>query len=151
MAELTYAEKLRDPRWQKRRLEILERDNWSCQQCFDTESTLAVHHRKYLTNVEPWDYPDELLITLCEDCHKAEREQVAEYVPLLLDNLRAKFFADDLRELALGVSNLEIIHDSSVTATMLTWMLSSPELMWEMKERYFAHLREKVRKPCPEK
>ncbi len=27
---MTYAEQLKDPRWQKRRLEILQRDEWRC-------------------------------------------------------------------------------------------------------------------------
>lgn len=31
MTDKTYAEKLKDPRWQKRRLEIFERDDWTCQ------------------------------------------------------------------------------------------------------------------------
>ena len=30
-----YSEKLKDPRWQKKRLEILERDNFRCQYCGD--------------------------------------------------------------------------------------------------------------------
>ena len=28
-----YYRKLRDPRWQKRRLEIFARDDWTCQGC----------------------------------------------------------------------------------------------------------------------
>jgi len=31
MAKLTYSEKLKDPRWQKKRLEILSRDNFTCE------------------------------------------------------------------------------------------------------------------------
>ncbi len=67
---MTYAEKLRDPRWQKRRLEIYQRDNFTCQECLDTTKTLNCHHLDYENGVEPWDYPAEYLITLCEDCHK---------------------------------------------------------------------------------
>lgn len=66
----TYSEKLRDPRWQKVRLEIMERDNWACQECFDTTTTLNVHHLIYEKGVEPWQYADIYLITLCENCHQ---------------------------------------------------------------------------------
>lgn len=66
----TYSEKLRDPRWQKVRLEIMERDNWACQECFDTTTTLNVHHLMYEKGVEPWEYADIYLITLCENCHQ---------------------------------------------------------------------------------
>jgi phage terminase large subunit GpA-like protein len=64
---MTYAEKLKDPRWQKKRLEILERDEWKCKLCGDHTTTLHVHHEKY--KGEPWDADNELLKTLCEHCH----------------------------------------------------------------------------------
>ena len=70
---MSYAEKLKDPRWQRRRLEIFERDGWTCVRCLDTGNTLTVHHRDY-TTAEPWDEPAENLETLCEPCHKREHE-----------------------------------------------------------------------------
>lgn len=54
-------------------MEILQRDNWMCQACVDTESTLHVHHIKYTSKL-PWETPDNLLITLCESCHQKEEE-----------------------------------------------------------------------------
>lgn len=72
----TYSEKLRNPKWQKRRLEILNRDHWTCQLCGDKETTLHVHHNYY--NGNPWDAKDAGLITLCEDCHKIEECQKAD-------------------------------------------------------------------------
>lgn len=73
MSKLTYAEKLRDPRWQKKRLEILERDGWACQICGDKKTTLHVHHLYYEKNLDPWDYHIFTLMTLCEMCHISER------------------------------------------------------------------------------
>jgi hypothetical protein len=67
MAKKTYAEKLRDPRWQKRRLEILQRDNWTCTSCGDSDTELHIHHLKY--NGNPWDAKDEDLVTQCKHCH----------------------------------------------------------------------------------
>ena len=64
----TYSEKLKDPRWQKKRLKILSRDRWKCKKCGDTETTLHVHHLNY--NGNPWEVENEHLITLCEDCHE---------------------------------------------------------------------------------
>ena len=71
---MKYGEQYKDPRWQKKRLEILERDRWSCAKCGMAENTLHVHHRYYIKGADPWDYPNEVLITLCEDCHKNESE-----------------------------------------------------------------------------
>lgn len=66
---MTYAEKLKHPKWQKKRLKILERDDWTCQKCDDDTSTLHVHHLEYTKNTDPWNYNDKTLITLCEYCH----------------------------------------------------------------------------------
>lgn len=64
---MTYSQKLQNPLWQKRRLEILERDNFTCGICGDTETELHVHHLKYTG--EPHEAPDEDLQTLCRICH----------------------------------------------------------------------------------
>lgn len=102
----TYSDKLRDPRWQKKRLEILQRDEWCCQICFDSKSTLNVHHRYYVSGHEPWDYPTELLVTLCETCHQDEGEGQADVEGDLIKILRcAGAFNSDLNELARGFLN----------------------------------------------
>jgi hypothetical protein len=64
-----YSELLTDPRWQKKRLEILERDKWTCQFCGDIETTLHVHHKEYLRGKKPWEYEDANFQTLCKNCH----------------------------------------------------------------------------------
>lgn len=127
-----YSEKLRDPRWQKKRLEILERDEWTCQMCYDSTSTLVVHHRRYLLDTEPWDCPDDLLVTLCENCHELEKESRPEYESLIIEELRAKFFADDLRRLAHGFYKLKLLHASEVVASAYEDALSSPEIQQQL-------------------
>ena len=59
----------KDPRWQKRRLEIMERDEFSCVNCGDTKKTLQVHHKLYRKDQKPWEYEDDALETLCQTCH----------------------------------------------------------------------------------
>lgn len=66
---MTYKEKLLNPKWQKKRLKIMQRDKFTCQGCGDRETTLHIHHIKYNSNGEPWDIEDENLITYCSDCH----------------------------------------------------------------------------------
>ncbi len=67
-----YGEKLKDPRWQKLRLLVFERDRFSCQWCDAADRTLAVHHLSYRPDTEPWDYPLENFLTLCEPCHSED-------------------------------------------------------------------------------
>lgn len=66
---MSYADLLRDPRWQRRRVEILERDNRKCRECGMVEK-LQVHHRWYEFGLQPWEYDDSALVTLCESCHE---------------------------------------------------------------------------------
>ncbi len=63
----TYSEKLRDPRWQRIRLEVMQRDGFKCKCCGDEKTTLNVHHLKY--HGEPWEAPPDELETLCDSCH----------------------------------------------------------------------------------
>lgn len=94
---MNYSKKLKDPRWQKKRLKILERDNFKCADCEDEDSTLNIHHIAY--HKEPWDCPDELLITLCENCHEEETREIkrtaSQLIKLMKEaGLRATNFID---------------------------------------------------------
>ena len=64
-----YYKLLKDPRWQKRRLEIFDNAHFACEECGDKNETLHAHHRYYEKNTDPWDYPDEAYVCLCETCH----------------------------------------------------------------------------------
>lgn len=95
-----YNLKLKDPRWQKKRLEIFERDEWRCMLCDSRDKTLTVHHRYYLRGYEPWDYPNEALATLCEECHDEERTNTAEALANLVDAAGSTLWAGDIQALA---------------------------------------------------
>jgi len=85
-----YKKLLLDPRWQKKRLQILERDGWACRCCGDKAKTLHVHHVHYHPNAEgPWDYADTSLVTLCCDCHESEGPELTTYRNFLIEQLVA--------------------------------------------------------------
>jgi len=89
MGKTEYSEKLKDPRWQKKRLQILERDNWACYWCGDKETTLHVHHLWYQGR-NPWDTEDEGLQTLCSECHDVNHLELSELEKNLIDCLRCR-------------------------------------------------------------
>lgn len=70
MNKKSYSELLKDPRWQKKRLEILNRDNFTCQLCTDTQTELHVHHLEYVDGKCPWEVENYHLITYCKHCHE---------------------------------------------------------------------------------
>ena len=67
----SYYELLRHPKWQKKRLEIMEEHGFECEDCGATEVTLNVNHSYYEKGLAPWEYPNESLHCLCENCHQA--------------------------------------------------------------------------------
>jgi 5-methylcytosine-specific restriction endonuclease McrA len=70
-----YQQRLRDPRWQKKRLEILQRDGWQCQECRSKDKELQIHHRWYIRGAMPWEVPSVALVTLCVHCHTKKRRK----------------------------------------------------------------------------
>lgn len=101
--EQTYSEQLKDPKWQKKRLEVLTRDDWTCKDCGDKESSLQVHHKHYEYGKKPWDYELDILVTLCENCHKG----ITEYKKAIKHRIDVEFVSNQsLSELDTIISCL---------------------------------------------
>lgn len=86
-----YFEKLKDPRWQKKRLEIFNRDNFRCCICKEDKLELHVHHESY-SGKNPWDVDENLLKTVCCNCHK------------FVSDMNIRFISE--------IENHEVIHNS---------------------------------------
>lgn len=72
LAMMTYSEKLRDPRWGLFREQILALRGRHCETCGPEQSSgksLHVHHKRYISGLDPWDYDDSDVTVLCEECH----------------------------------------------------------------------------------
>ena len=68
------------------RLKIMERDGFACRKCAAKDKTLHVHHHYYTKGAEPWEYDDEVLVTLCDDCH-GQIEKASQQMKLAFGNL----------------------------------------------------------------
>jgi len=111
---ITYLEKLKDPRWQKKRLKILERDGWTCKYCGSTHKTLHVHHLFYTKNPDPWEIDPGFLLTLCEDCHSNDKDEDEDLSPVesclgeiatLLESIwKSGYNIPDILEIAYAIS-----------------------------------------------
>ena len=98
-----YGELLKDPRWQRKRLGILNRDHWTCQCCGTTTIELQVHHLRY--GVLPWEIEDKWLVTLCFECHSKVSK------PAFLSQIRKEIVQSldsDLSVLKLHVRYFEV-------------------------------------------
>jgi len=143
MDKKEYAECFKDPRWQKLRLKILERDAFTCQRCGSSQDTLNVHHRYYEWDKKPWDYPMSALITLCEECHKEEKEYLKESCDELIKAMKEKFFASEIQEFACEIYHMSLPHVPDVYMSALCWFLKNKKNQKKMIEAYFKSLARK--------
>jgi len=141
-----YSDKLKDPGWQKMRLKVFERDEWTCQICFDKESQLKVHHKYYLQGKDPWDYPLEAFTTLFEKCHAEEWESRPEAEHALVRALKEKgFFAADVQSLAEGMQKMRLLRTHELVADAYGWAFEVPEAQRWLLDRHFDYARQKAR------
>jgi 5-methylcytosine-specific restriction endonuclease McrA len=80
MFDTEYGRKLNDVRWKAKCIQIKKRDRSRCKNCGATKY-LNVHHRQYHFVLSlkqfknPWDYPEDVFVTLCNDCHMKGHRQ----------------------------------------------------------------------------
>jgi hypothetical protein len=94
---------------------------------------LGCHHRYYLPGKEPWDYPDNALVTLCEDCHIRETESRDAYEKELLLAFRHHFFAGELPSLSTRLQSV-----SAIGSPGIIWMIW-PTVQHEITQLLIVH------------
>lgn len=137
-----YWQKLQDPRWQKKRLEIMNRAGFKCEKCGEDKATLHIHHGYYEKGFEPWEHANETLWCLCSGCHevtqpamrdaqfelaKFKPEDICEWVATWLKQERERGSSPRLGDL----NNEAILHLGKEHDDFVKWMLvvihESPE------------------------
>ena len=80
---MNFFDQYKHPNWQKKRLEVLEAAEFTCERCSDSESQLHVHHKRYVKGRKIWDYDRTELAVLCDSCHSevhAEKEVIQSLI-----------------------------------------------------------------------
>ena len=131
-----YAELLRDPRWQKKRLEILSRDNFTCLGCGDQERTLHVHHCYYKKGNLPWEYADTSLATLCEVCHDNEADALSMKVYLSEVLSEKGCRAGHFHRLANAIEGSDFVAPLDEVMGALHWAIKDREIQLMLVRMY---------------
>lgn len=136
-----YSTLLKDPRWQKKRLKILERDYFACLACGDGESTLHVHHCYYEKGKKPWEYEDSSLLTLCEECHETESELFYEGKNLLSNSVAAKgLLFPQMQDLGEMFYLMKFKTHDEYAVSALKWFLTKEGALDTISELYREHI-----------
>lgn len=136
MAEprLSYSDKLRDPRWQKKRLEILQRDSFTCRYCDAQDKELHVHHLQYKKGKQPWEYEDSNFLTLCEHCHDRLTNLLKE-VGLSMSNLWFFYCIEHLHTTFWGIGP-ESASDFLSLLSAIRWNPELVQLLTPVANKY---------------
>ena len=133
-----YLEKLKDPRWQKKRLKILKRDEFQCTNYGDGKNTLHVHHIAYHLNKEPWDIENKLLQTLCKTCHAEETESIKLASRSLIDSLKKSGFTSvSMFSLETLFNNKDRSWGTNEPAFSILKMVIEDDILWEELRKIF--------------
>lgn len=138
----TYSEKLRDPRWQRKRLEVMQRDDFKCRMCGATDKTLNVHHCYYSLDRTrmPWEYELESLKTLCEECHECETENLPRGKELLIGTIgRFGLGSSEMYHIAkilYRAGDMGLIDDPREFMRMFLWAFETND-MWSFIKKIY--------------
>ncbi len=92
---MNYSEQLKSPMWQKKRLEIMQRDGFMCKCCLSTTKQLHVHHKYYKNGKKAWEYNDDCYVCLCSDCHSAIHDSDYKSSIVLIESLIGETFTNN--------------------------------------------------------
>lgn len=81
-----------DPAYKQFRLEVLKRDNFTCQMCKKKgrRSKLNVHHIIKWSTAASIRYDVDNGITLCYDCHKSVTGKESHYISFFTELINKK-------------------------------------------------------------
>lgn len=85
-----YVDELKHPRWQEKRLRVFEAAGFHCERCGNADQQLHAHHKIYLKGRRPWEYEDQLLECLCDDCHERAHDEQQQLALIVAQQPTAK-------------------------------------------------------------
>ena len=147
---VNYAQKRRDVRWKRRRDDLLRQRNYTCCECDQPLTTgtmdLQVHHVVYISGLDPWDYPDELLLVVC-DQHHQERAALEQAIYVEVGKHLATRDIPELQRqpvYAFFEDDPLLAHLPGWMQDLLSYPLNQPEPVTIGCEKTSCPLREKI-------
>ena len=119
-------------------MEILNRDGFACQLCGEIKETLHVHHFYYDYGKEPWDYPNNFLVTLCGNCHEDESHKNKgshAYMKYILGG--RGIWDDGIWEIADIIDKLALLYGNDIFSPLRSMLC---QIGWEKEQKQFNKL-----------
>jgi len=101
-----FADKFEDPRWKRKRDDLLSRRNYECEDCGELHRDAQVHICYYTKGRKLWEYPDRAYKCYCPR-HRIMRQRVEDDLKEIL----ADFSIDELDSLHLALKEFAAIRN----------------------------------------
>ena len=95
-----------------------------------------VHHRLYRPDTDPWDYADDELVTLCENCHEEEYDCSNDASEVLRSATKSKLWSGNIYALAMSIHFMKTKFPIDVVISLVCWLLEDPSAQELLKEAY---------------
>jgi hypothetical protein len=91
-----YEKMLKYPEWIERKSEVIILFKQACDLCNSTTNGIELHHKYYVSDRYPWEYPENAFMVLCKSCHLAyhKLKEVPFYKEIEKKYLSGKDFSD---------------------------------------------------------
>lgn len=137
--ENSYFDLLTHPEWQEKCLKIMSDARFECSRCGDKETTLMIYHSYYEKGLAPWEYPDESLHCLCEECYKKAQELKTlikrQFGKIKLsDNERLLGYMYALESISSSMAALDVISSEVARGIGDCWGLSAEEVLEALQD-----------------
>ena len=135
----TFFELYKHPKWQEKRLKVMEMAGFECSDCGSNEDTLHVHHTYYEKNKKPWEYPIESLHCLCEDCHK-QAQNINTHLKRqlgkidLADHIELLGYAMALEAMSYPMTLIDVFDHQAAVGVGNCWGLTAEEVIGALVE-----------------
>lgn len=140
MSSNWYIEKLKSPLWQRKRCEVMSRDDFTCVRCGSTDKQLHVHHLSYEHRRDPWDYSMDNFATLCFECHEEETELLGNVGQRMKERLQQdKQLATTLLDNAFAEYELLLVRETLAERSERIDSLTDAGATFDPHGRYYEH------------
>lgn len=117
-----YTKQLGDQRWASKARAFKGGRSNTCEKCHRGDKATHVHHVWYDHSLAPWDHPDDALMLLCRDCHRALHAGLKEFRGHVFRGLTPQALRVLNGALAVGVRQ----YDPLALAYAIAEMVASP-------------------------
>lgn len=139
-----YKAKMFLPEWYVFRDRVVARDK-ICARCGEIDiRKLTAHHPHYpplgtIDQFNPWDFPFDKMVCLCQRCNAYEERNMKANVPHFNIALKLRFLSDEIAILRKASEAMKLTHPAPVTAKALAWLMSSPRHMNTLVHAWETH------------